>query len=41
MAHLCRKAKDDKEYERFVDKMDKMNANKGIITDDYIHPDEL
>lgn len=41
MASLCSKAKNDKEYSKFVDKMDKMNADKGIITDDYIHPDEL
>lgn len=41
MAHLCNKAKNDKEYSKFVDKMDKMKADKGIITDDYIHADEL
>lgn len=41
MAFLCNKAKDDSEYDKFVDKMDKMKKDKGIITDDYIHPDEL
>ena len=41
MAFLCNKAKDDSEYDKFVDRMDKMKKDKGIITDDYIHPDEL
>ena len=41
MATICKRAKDEKDYSRFVDKMDKMKANKGIITDDYIHPEEL
>lgn len=41
MASLCKKAKDEKDYNRFIDKMDKMKADKGIITDDYIHPEEL
>lgn len=41
MSSFCNKAKNDKEYNKFVDKMDKMKADKGIITDDYIHPDEL
>jgi hypothetical protein len=41
MASICSKAKNDREYEKFVDRMDKMKANKGIITDDFIHPDEL
>ena len=31
----------DIEYDKFVDKMTKMKQDKGIITDDYIHPDEL
>lgn len=41
MASFCNKAKNDKEYGKFIDKMGKMKADKGIITDDYIHPDEL
>ena len=41
MAFLCNKSKQDSEYDRFVDKMDKMKKDKGIITDDYIHPEEL
>ena len=41
MSKLCRKAKDDAEYDKFVDRMDKMKQNNGIITDDYIHADEL
>ena len=41
MSLLSNKAKKDIEYNRFVDKMDKMKQDKGIITDDYIHPDEL
>ena len=41
MAFICSKAKEDSEYDKFVDRMDKMKKNKGIITDDYIHPDEL
>ena len=41
MAFLCNKSKHDSEYDKFVDKMDKMKKDKGIITDDYIHPEEL
>jgi len=41
MAFLCNKSKDDSEYDKFVDRMDKMKRDKGIITDDYIHPEEL
>lgn len=41
MSSICSKAKDDSEYDKFVDKMDKMKKDKGIITDDYIHPEEL
>lgn len=41
MAFICNKAKDDSEYDKFVDRMDKMKKDKGIITDDYIHPEEL
>ena len=41
MSFLCNKAKSDKEYLKFVEKMGKMRTDKGIITDDYIHPEEL
>ena len=41
MSKICNKAKDDEEYDKFVDRMDKMKKNHGIITDDYIHADEL
>ena len=41
MAFLCNKSKHDSEYDKFVDKMDKMKKDKGIITDDYIHLEEL
>ena len=41
MSKLSFKSKNDIEYDKFVDKMTKMKKDKGIITDDYIHPDEL
>ena len=41
MSKISNKAKNDIEYDKFVDKMTKMKQDKGIITDDYIHPDEL
>ena len=41
MSKLCKRAKNDAEYDKFVDKMDKMKKDSGIITDDYIHADEL
>ena len=41
MASICKKSKDDSEYEKFVDKMSKMKKDNGIITDDYIRADEL
>lgn len=41
MGHLCDKAKEDSEYNKFVDKMGKMKTDNGIITDDYIRADEL
>lgn len=41
MSKLSFKAKRNSEYDKFVDKMTKMKTDKGIITDDYIHPDEL
>lgn len=41
MSKLSFKAKRNSEYDKFVDKMTKMKTDRGIITDDYIHPDEL
>jgi hypothetical protein len=35
------KAKNDMEYDKFVDKMGKFKSETGIITDEFIHPDEL
>ena len=41
MSRLSQRAKNDAEYDRFVDKMDKMKQDKAVITDEYIHEDEL
>lgn len=41
MTNISHKSKKDIEYDKFVDKMAKMKQDKGIITDDYIKPDEL
>ena len=41
MAKLSEKAQYEKEYSGFEDKMSKFNADKNVITDEYIHPDEL
>ena len=41
MSIICNKAKNDIDYNRFVNKMDKMRINKSIIVDEYIHQDEL
>lgn len=41
MSNLSAKAKNDAEYEKFVDRMDKMKQDRGLIADDYIHPEEL
>ena len=41
MASLSQKSKRDAEYDKFLDRMDKKREDKGIITDDFIHPDEL
>lgn len=41
MSKLSKRAKDDAEYDRFVDKMDKMKQDKAVITDEFIHEDEL
>lgn len=41
MARLSEKAKFEKEYSGFEDKMSKFNTDKNVITDEYIHPEEL
>ena len=41
MSKLSQRAKNDAEYDKFVDKMDKIKQNKAVITDEYIHEDEL
>lgn len=41
MSFICNKAKDDMDYNRFINKMDKMRMNKTVITDEFIHLDEL
>ena len=41
MSKISFKSKNDIEYDKFVDKMTKMKKDKGVITDEFIHPDEL
>lgn len=41
MAKISNKSKQDIQYDKFVDKMTKMKQDKNIITDDFIHPEEL
>jgi hypothetical protein len=41
MAKISNKSKRDIQYDKFVDKMTKMKQDKNIITDDFIHPEEL
>jgi hypothetical protein len=41
MSKLSYKAKRDIEYDKFVDKMAKMKQDRGVITDNFIQPDEL
>lgn len=41
MSLICNKAKNDMDYNRFINKMDKMKINKSVITDEFIHQDEL
>lgn len=41
MSYLCNKSKEDAEYDKFADKMDKMKKDKGVITDEFIHESEL
>ena len=38
MSKYSFKAKDDIEYDKFLDKMHKLKTDKEIITDDFIHP---
>lgn len=41
MSVLSDKARKDCEYDDFLGRMDLMNKDKGVITDEYIHIDEL
>lgn len=41
MSILSDKARKDCEYDDFLGRMDLMNKDKGVITDEYIHIDEL
>jgi hypothetical protein len=41
MAKISNKSKQDIQYDKFVDKMTKMKQDKNVITDDFIHPEEL
>ena len=41
MAKLIEKAKNEKEYEKFYDKMTKLKTDKNLINDEYIHTEEL
>ena len=41
MSNICGRAKEDIEYDNFADRMDKLKADKSVITDEYISGDEL
>jgi adenylate kinase family enzyme len=41
MSFISNKAKDDMAYDKFIDKIEKRKKDKGVITDEYIHSDEL
>ena len=41
MSKICKNAKDDIDYNKFTDKMDKMKIDKSIIIDEFINEDEL
>ena len=41
MSIISKKAKKDKDYNSFLNKMTRMKDNNGIIIDEYINPDEL
>ena len=41
MSFICNKAKDDMDYNRFINKMDRMKLNNSLIIDEYIKEEEL
>lgn len=41
MSFICNKAKNDMDYNRFINRMDKMKLNNSLITDEFIHENEL
>lgn len=41
MSFMCNKAKDDMDYNRFINKMDRMKLNNSLIIDEYIKEEEL
>ena len=41
MSSLLIKSKDEMDYNKFVNKMDKIKSNKSIITDEFIQIEEL
>lgn len=41
MGKIVEKSKEQRDYDRFESKMVKMKTEKSIISDEYIHPDEL
>ena len=41
MSFICNKAKDDIDYNRFINKMDRMKLNNSLIIDEYIKEEEL
>lgn len=41
MSFICNKAKNDMDYNRFINKMDKMKLNNSLIIDEYIKEEEL
>jgi len=41
MSIISKNSKKEKEYNSFLNKMSRMKDKNGIITDEYIHPDEL
>lgn len=41
MGKVIEKAKKEKEYNKFSDKMSKLKTDKSVITDEYIYPEEL
>lgn len=41
MSNLCAKSKRDSEYDKFVDKMDKMKIDKSIIVDEFLGEEDL